>query len=237
MNSIWLIKDLDGRNIAVFQAQEKIGRAAIGAVPIAAVDVNSDGVVNILDLVLISANFGKTGQNTADVNGDGVVNIVDLVKVAGEMGAAGAAPSAQQQTLEGLTATDVKHWLTQAQQVNLTDANSQRGILMLQQLLTALIPKETSLLPNYPNPFNPETWIPYQLAEPAVVTLHIYAVDGKLIRRLALGHQPAGMYHSKSRAAYWDGRNAFGEPVASGVYYYTLRTDDFTATRKMLILK
>ena len=134
VNSIWLIKDLDGRNIAVFQAQEKIGRAAIGAVPIASVDVNSDGVVNILDLVLISANFGKTGQNTADVNGDGVVNIVDLVKVAGKMGTAGAAPSAQQQTLEELTTTDVKHWLTQAQQVNLTDANSQRGILMLQQL-------------------------------------------------------------------------------------------------------
>ena len=77
---------------------------------------------------------------------------------------------------------------------------------MLQQLLAALIPKETSLLPNYPNPFNPETWIPYQLSEPAEVTLHIYAVNGRLIRTLALGHQPAGMYHSKNQAVYWDGK-------------------------------
>ena len=206
--------------------------------PLVSVDVNSDGVVNILDLVSVSANFGQTGQNTADVNGDGVVNIVDLVKVAGEMGTTGgAAPSAQQQTLGGLTATDVKHWLTQAQQVKLTDATSQRGILILQQLFTALIPKETSLLPNYPNPFNPETWIPYQLAEPAEVTLHIYAVDGRLIRTLALGHRPAGIYHSRKRAAYWNGRNNVGEPVASGVYFYTLTVGDFTTTRKMLIRK
>ena len=200
-------------------------------------DVNNDGVVNILDLVSVSTNFGETGENTADVNGDGVVNIVDLVKVAGAMGAGAAAPSALPQTLEGLTAADVQHWLTQAQHLDLTDATSQRGILMLQQLLTALVPKETSLLPNYPNPFNPETWIPYQLSETAEVTLHIYAVDGRLIRTLALGYQPAGMYHSKSRAVYWDGRNEVGESVASGVYFYTLSASDFSATRKMLIRK
>ena len=205
--------------------------------PVVSTDVNGDGVVNILDLVSVSANFGKTGQNIADVNGDGTVNIVDLVKVAGEMGTGAAAPAAHPQTLEILTAADVQHWLRQAQHAYLTDATSQRGILMLQQLLAALIPKETSLLPNYPNPFNPETWIPYQLAEPAVVTLHIYAVDGRLIRTLALGHQPVGMYQHKSRAAYWDGQNQFGEPVASGVYFYTLKAGKFTATRKMLIRK
>ena len=205
--------------------------------PVVSEDVNSDGIVNILDLVSVSSNFGKTGENIADVNGDGIVNIVDLVKVAGAMGAGAAAPSAHPQTLEILTAVDVQHWLTQARYANLTDATSQRGILMLQQLLAALIPKETSLLTNYPNPFNPETWIPYQLAKPTNVTLTIYAVDGRVIRRLALGHQPAGMYHSKNRAAYWNGRNEIGESVASGVYFYTLSTDDFTATRKMVILK
>ena len=117
---------------------------------------------------------------------------------------------------------------------------------MLQQLLAALVPQKTALLPNYPNPFNPETWIPYQLAEAADVTLTIYAVDGSLIRTLVLGHQSAGMYQNKSRAAYWDGRNEVGEPVASGVYFYTLSTEstrdsvtagEFTATRKMLIRK
>ena len=205
--------------------------------PVVSEDINRDGIVNILDLVSVSSNFGKTGENPADVNGDGVVNIVDLVKVAGKIGAGAAAPSAHPQTLEILTAGDVRQWLTQAQYANLTDAISQRGILILEQLLSVLIPKETSLLPNYPNPFNPETWIPYQLAEPAEVEVYIYTVDGTLIRTLALGHQPAGMYQSKSRAAYWDGRNEVGEPVASGVYFYTLTAKDFTATRKMLILK
>ena len=96
---------------------------------------------------------------------------------------------------------------------------------------------ETTLLRNYPNPFNPETWIPYQLSEPADVTLTICDIQGRVVRDLNLGHQRAGMYHSRSRAAHWDGRNAVGEPVASGLYFYTLKADDFTATRKMLIRK
>ena len=96
---------------------------------------------------------------------------------------------------------------------------------------------ESTLLANYPNPFNPETWIPYQLSESADVSASIYAVDGRLVRRLDLGHQSAGVYRSRSRAAYWDGRNEFGERVASGLYFYTLTAGDFTATRKMLIRK
>ena len=99
------------------------------------------------------------------------------------------------------------------------------------------IPKETSLLPNYPNPFNPETWIPYKLATLADVNISIYAADGKLIRQLDLGHQPIGIYQGKSRAAYWDGKNSVGESVASGVYFYTLKAGNFSATRKMLIRK
>ena len=200
-------------------------------------DVNGDGIVNIQDLVLVASNLGKTGTNAADVNGDGQVNIQDLVLVAGALGTTAAAPSAHLQSLDMLTAADVKLWLSQAQHLNLTDATSLRGIQLLQDLLTTLIPKETALLPNYPNPFNPETWIPYQLAKDADVTLNIYTVNGILVRTLTLGHQPAGMYQNRSRAAYWDGRNAFGEPVASGVYFYTLKADDFTATRKMLIRK
>ena len=95
----------------------------------------------------------------------------------------------------------------------------------------------TALLANYPNPFNPETWIPYQLSEPAEVSVSIYSVDGKLVRTLELGQVPAGVYSDKERAAYWDGRNAAGESVASGVYFYTLRAGDFKATRKMVIRK
>jgi len=99
------------------------------------------------------------------------------------------------------------------------------------------VPAETSLLPNYPNPFNPETWIPYQLAKPTEVSVSIYSADGKLVRTLALGHQPAGIYQNRHRAAYWDGTNAQGESVASGVYFYTLKAGDFTGTKKMLIRK
>ncbi len=99
------------------------------------------------------------------------------------------------------------------------------------------LPETTALLPNYPNPFNPETWIPYELAEPADVTLTIYNIQGRVVRNLDLGHQRAGMYHTRNRAAYWDGKNAVGEPVASGVYFYTLKAGEFTATRKLLIRK
>ena len=200
-------------------------------------DVNGDGQINIADLVLVASNLGKTGQNAADVNGDDVVNITDLVLVAGALGTSAATPSLHPQALEMLTATEVKQWLSAAQHLDLTDTTSQRGILFLQQLLITLTPKETALLPNYPNPFNPETWIPYHLAKDADVTLHIYAVNGQLVRTLTLGHQPAGMYQNRSRAAYWDGKNAFGEAVASGVYFYTLTAGDFIATRKMLIRK
>ena len=200
-------------------------------------DINGDGIINIQDLVLTASNLGKTGQNPADVNGDGSVNIQDLVLVAGALGISAAAPSLHPQSLEMLTATDIKQWLSAAQQLDLTDTTSQRGILFLQQLLITLTPKETALLPNYPNPFNPETWIPYHLAKDADVTLHIYAVNGTLVRTLTLGHKSAGMYQNRSRAAYWDGKNAFGESVASGIYFYTLTAGDFTATRKMLIRK
>ncbi len=200
-------------------------------------DINGDGIVNIQDLVLVAGRLGQTGTNSADVNDDGVVNIQDLVLVAGALGTSAAAPSLNSQALSMLTAADVKQWLSEAQQLDFTDATSQRGILFLQQLLISLTPKKTALLANYPNPFNPETWIPYHLSKDADVTLHIYAVNGTLVRTLTLGHQAAGMYQNRSRAAYWDGKNAFGEKVASGLYFYTLTAGDFTATRKMLIWK
>ncbi len=210
-------------------------------------DVNTDGVVNIQDLVLIASNFGETGENVADVNGDGVVNIEDLVKVAGAVINAAGAPTLWGRELgAALTRAEIHQWLQEARQINLTDLDFQRGVLMLEQLLAVLTLKKTALLANYPNPFNPETWIPYQLAESAEVTISIYTADGKLVRTLDLGHQPIGIYQTRSRAAYWDGKNALGESVASGVYFYTLSTEstrdsvttgDFTATRKMLILK
>ena len=207
------------------------------APPPLAADVNADGTVNIQDLVQVAANFGETGENAADVNGDGQVNIQDLVAVAAAFGEAAAAPAAHATIVENLTATEVKHYLHAAQHANLTDPTFQRGVEVLKHLLALLTPKETALLPNYPNPFNPETWIPYQLATPAEVAIRIYAVDGSLVRVLSLGHKTTGIYQTRTRAAYWDGRNNLGEPVASGLYFYTLTAGDFTATRKMVVRK
>ena len=203
-------------------------------------DANRDGILNIQDLVLIASRFGETGENEADINEDNIVDIVDLVLAANEIGNAAAAPTLhpeQPATLEGLSAADVQQWLTQGVKAGIADPNYQQGILYLQHLMAALIPRATALLPNYPNPFNPETWIPYQLAKPAKTMVSIHAADGKLVRTLHLGELPAGVYQDKARAAYWDGRNEQNEPVASGVYFYTLTAGDFAATRKMLIRK
>ena len=200
-------------------------------------DVNGDDAVNILDLVAVAANLGDEGADlAADVNGDGVVNILDLVVVAGAIGNA-AAPSSDPRVLAMLTATEVGQWLDQAQRLNLTDATTQMGVLALERLAAALTPEKTALLPNYPNPFNPETWIPYQLSRDAEVTLTIYDANGFMVRRLDLGHQLVGYYSDRGKAVHWDGRNNLGESVASGVYFYHLSAGDFSATRKMLILK
>ena len=98
-------------------------------------------------------------------------------------------------------------------------------------------PTQNLLLQNYPNPFNPETWIPYQLSEDSLVSISIYDTTGQLVRTLSLGFQSAGFYNSQGRAAYWDGRNALGERVASGIYFYQLTTPSFQQTRRLVIVK
>ena len=207
------------------------------------VDVTGNGKVNVNDLVEVARNYGKTvgaGANRkADVNNDGKVDVDDILAVIEAVDAA-AAPALTQGDIKtgSLQAADVQQWLREAKQANADPA----GIAALERLLAALIhveapPKDTVLLANYPNPFNPETWIPYELAEAAEVIVTIHASDGKLVRTLELGQVPAGVYSEKDRAAYWDGQNEQGEPVASGVYFYTLTAGEFSATRKMVIRK
>ena len=201
-------------------------------------DVNSDGNVNVLDLILIASKLGNAGANlVADVNGDGVVSILDLILAAGMFDSAAAAPSAHPQDPETFTAVEVRQWLTDARALEIRDPIMKRGFVVLEQLLISLTPRETELLSNYPNPFNPETWIPYRLAEDANVTLTIYGSSGQVVRTLDVGHRIASAYESRSKAAYWDGRNELGERVASGVYFYNLSAGDYSATRRMVILK
>ena len=209
--------------------------------PVNRLDVTRNGSVDVNDLVEVARNYGKTvagGANrNADVNSDGRVDINDLNEVARALDAR-AAPGLSPEKAADLpfTAKEVQGWIRDAKATGI-DAHD---ITVLEQLLSAVMrtpPKKTVLLANYPNPFNPETWIPYQLSEAAEVTVTIHASDGKRVHLLELGQVPAGIYQTKGSAAYWDGRNALNEPVASGVYFYTLTAGDFSATRKMVIRK
>ena len=201
-------------------------------------DVNGDGRISILDLVLIAQQLGnKVPPNSpVDLNRDGVVSILDIVLAARKIGSTitSAAPAIEAERLDPAM---IEAWIAQARLEDDGSLVFKQGIEILENLLASLIPEETALLANYPNPFNPETWIPYQLANSADVTLIIYDMNGQLVRRLAVGHQASGMYRNRSRAVYWDGRNQLGESVASGLYFYTLTAGEFTATRRMLILK
>ena len=212
-------------------------------------DVNEDGVTDGTDIQLVIAALGQSPPTNprTDVNGDGTVDGADIALVAAHLGEKNdpAAPTALKRT-PGTTYKVIQHALDILHAADDGSPLFQHGIANLQRLLTLFIPEVTALLPNYPNPFNPETWIPYQLSEPAGVTLHIYAINGTKVRTLRLGLMPAGIYHDRNRAAYWDGKNDVGESVASGVYFYTLSTEstrdsvtagDFNATRKMLIRK
>ena len=226
--------DITGESFPAGPHQTRIvveGRLATG-------DVNRDGQVSVLDLILISRQLGKRvpAGSPVDLNSDGVVSILDLILAAQSLGTT-TAPAAPAIQAAGIDPAMIETWIAQAQLEDDGSHPFKQGIENLQNLLASLIPEKTALLANYPNPFNPETWIPYQLAEPAQITLTIYDMDGQVIRRLGVGHQAAGMYRSRSRAVYWDGRNQFGESIASGLYFYTLTADEFSATRRMLILK
>ena len=205
-------------------------------------DVNQDGQVNVLDLIAVAQHLGTaaSANRQADVNGDKTINVLDLIAVAQRLGeSTGAAAPSNVAAIDDLELdpTMIQAWLERARLEDDGSITFRQGIANLEQLLALFVPEETALLHNYPNPFNPETWIPYQLSEPAEVTIRIYAASGVLVRTLVLGYQPAGIYQYRSRAAYWDGKNEMGESVASGIYFYTLTAGNFTATGKMLVMK
>ena len=201
-------------------------------------DVNRDGRVSVLDLILIAQQLGQRVAvgSPADLNGDGVVSILDLILTARSLGST-TAPSAPGVEAEGMDPAMIEGWLAQARLEDDGSLAFKQGMEILENLLAALIPEETALLRNYPNPFNPETWIPYQLAQATDVTLTIYDAKGVLVHQLDIGYQQAGHYIDRTRAAYWDGCNHLGESVGSGIYFYQLRAGDYSTARKMLILK
>ncbi len=203
-------------------------------------DVNGDQKVNKTDLLLVVTALGESppANPNFDVNADGTVDIADVLLVIEALDdpVAAAAPTLG----ETVTALDPARL---AMQIDLLRAESDgsmkyaHAIAFFQSLLASIRPTETQLLANYPNPFNPETWMPYQLATDTNVRITIYNTQGVVIQTLELGHQPAGYYTGRERAAYWDGRNTLGEQVASGIYFYRLQADGVSSLRKMLILK
>ena len=207
-------------------------------------DVNTDGVVNLLDLTAVAqgidaASGGLNQLSLWEVEAAllaAVEQAAEIEAIAGAPGRAGTSVSVR------FAAKNVSDALADVKHLSVDRVRLGKELAMLSELLQLLTemtttPDTTALLPNYPNPFNPETWIPYHLAKNAEVIVTIYDVRGVAVRELVLGHQAAGMYQSRGRAAYWDGKNQHGEPVASGLYFYTLTAGDFTATRKLLIAK
>ena len=204
-------------------------------------DINGDKIVDIFDLVMAAGQFGKTGNNLlGDVNGDKNVNIFDLVIVAGNFGRGkiAAAPNMtkgiefttnQKRNIESLVnQLEFKYNLSFPEEIVLD---------LLRVVLTKQLPKKTQLLSNYPNPFNPETWIPFELHEHTNVSFTISDLRGNEVRRLDLGYTLSGKYTSHDKAIHWDGKNNNGERVASGTYFYTIQTNNYTQTKKMVILK
>ena len=203
-------------------------------------DINNDGIVDIQDMILVANNFDVASPQPpkVDVNQDGSIDIIDLLLVASHFGEslnAAAPPVSMSLRPEHVALTT--EWLTEARFADDGSEVFRQGIVTLERLINTTVPTETVLLSNYPNPFNPETWIPYDLAENADVHIDIYNLKGESIRQLSIGFQPAGTYRTQSQAAYWDGRNAVGEPVASGVYFFSFQAGQFKATRQMVILK
>ena len=208
-------------------------------------DANQDGQVNILDLIVVAQHFNEQppGNPLADTNKDGIVNLFDLVFVVEHLSQNAAAP-AQLRFIESIPASAkqviaAQRALNELQAIPNKTPRMQIAIELLRHYLAVADRnvKETKLLPNYPNPFNPDTWIPYQLSEESTVTVKIYNVSGHLVRTIEVGHKPVGYYLTRERAVYWEGRNESGEPVGSGVYFYTLSTSDYTDTRRMVIVK
>ena len=229
-------------------------------------DINRDKQIGISDLVYVGSSFGETGEGlAADIDGNGEVDIFDLVRVArlfGQSSIVSAAPSAhtvsgrfdygtarqsiQQEGTHSRTTPigsdslrRLRSALAELERISDTMPEVRIGADLLRNWLAtnAGIPAKTQLLPNYPNPFNPETWIPYHLDRDVNTALSIYNAGGVLVRHFDLGHQSAGFYTEKGNAVYWDGHNERGEAVASGIYFYQLWTGDYSAMRRMVIVK
>ncbi len=219
-------------------------------------DVNQDGNIDILDMLVVVAHFGEDPPSNArlDANKDGKVDLADviwIIKIIEEKHNSNAAPSQTHQRVSNastmlshfpsLTENDIALLYSFYLKIEEIQGDATQKELVKRFLRQLLMPDngpiKTKLLANYPNPFNPETWIPYQLAGDADIIIRIYNTSGKVVKTVYSGHQTSGYYINRSKAAYWDGRNESGEAVASGVYIYELVTPKTSQTKRLVIIK
>ena len=221
---------------------------SISVVKVIPHDLDKDGDVDLEDVKIVVRAMGQTGAGITDpitdIDADGDVDKDDAIAVIDNVTTISGAPANADifaditpDISNGLDRTLIAETLDAVRLESDGSLKYLQAIALLEYILAAMRPDETLLLVNYPNPFNPETWIPYHLANASNVEISIYDMQGRLVRRLALGHQVPGHYTSRGRAAYWDGRNGVGERVASGVYFYRLQADNMSLLRKMVILK
>ena len=211
-------------------------------------DMDKDHDVDIDDVRIVVQALGQSGDAITDprtdIDVDGDVDKDDVLAVIDNVGTFAAAPVSADifadlspEIYKALNPILLTETLDAVRLASDGSLKYLQAIVLLEHFLVEMRPDETQLLANYPNPFNPETWIPYHLATPSNVRITIYDVRGVVVRQLDLGHQREGYYTNRSRAAYWDGRNAVGERVASGIYFYQLQADNRSLLRKMLIVK
>ncbi|MBB15063.1 hypothetical protein CMK22_07305 [Candidatus Poribacteria bacterium] len=216
-------------------------------------DINRDYVIDIFDLVVLGENFGRQITRelrpNPDVNRDSVVDVYDFVKVGAKFGwtydpaSTGVVPAVARSAIGPTDKVNVDFLKKVLDQVRWHPLADTPDFVKTRQLLLSLIkgtlltPVETRLLVNYPNPFNPETWIPFELANDALVTVRIYGQRGNIVRHMDIGYRSAGYYVTRDKAVYWDGKNDKGEPMSSGTYFYQISAGIYEATRKMIILK
>lgn len=180
---------------------------------------------NVKAIHTISVKIAE-GCLLGDVNGDGRIGSDDAI-IALQIAVEAIKPTPEQ--------------LCSADMNNDGKITSNDVIIIIRKaagLLTPInLPESCKLMQNFPNPFNPETWIPYQINEPAKVVIRIFNINGELIRELDLGYKLPGIYKCRNTAAYWDGKNEAGEYTAGGVYFYSMQAGKFQETKKMIIIR
>ena len=250
-----------------FNETAELGLSAIPALEIWPGDTNNDGRISILDILPVGRLWDQEGderhpQKTgwemgltpiknwnpeeaafADADGNGVVDEEDVLVIAQNWRKTRPAASEAPKISDSMKYLADRDMLDRYQKMyrELNRLGNSEGAIALREALGKLIvglkPEKSALLANYPNPFNPDTWIPFVLAEAGEVVIRIYDVNGRIVRELKLGRLEPGYYVPKDRAAYWDGRNESGEQVASDVYFVALKAGEHQQIRRMVLVR